>query len=213
MYEVTQFRPDPLHKLAGWTDVNFILSLMKRHSNALGFLPGQAIVQYAASGRILVTHENEEHAGYLLGRNALRYDPRIAPITQAAICMDARRRGLGLRLVDDYCEMSRLDGRSAVQCWCADDIDATSFWPEAGFVAIARRWPTNTRIRSLTLWRRPTTACVLAADLQRLPPLAGYRASRVGKIELIAGTADTRRTRDEWDMCADITQDDCNSPG
>ena len=78
------------HAIATERDASFVLDLQKKFSDALGFLPAAAVRNYVESGRVLIGKENDDHAGYVLGRGALRYDPRIAPITQAAVRMDAR---------------------------------------------------------------------------------------------------------------------------
>lgn len=169
-------------------DLNFLIDLQKQHSEALGFLPGEAIAAYLGSGRILIGQHNDLEAGYILGRPQLRYDPRIAPITQCAVAMDLKRRHLGLEMVEQWVTSAFLDGKKCVQCWCADDLDARLFWPAAGFWAVARRYPDNQRARSLTLWRRTTSQAELHADFLTLPPLAGYKAGKVGRVEsLIAG--------------------------
>lgn len=164
-------------------DGSFVRTIQKQHSEALGFLPGGAIDAYLASGRVLLGAENGDNAGYILGRPQMRYDNRIAPITQAAVAMDLKRRHLGLAMVDQWVTSAFLAGKACVQCWCADDLDSRFFWPAAGFVAIARRWPMNTRSRSLTLWRRSTSSAPLTIDFFALPPLAGFRASKVGRVE------------------------------
>lgn len=170
-------------RMATADDEKFIIHLQKQHSEALGFLPRKAIQTYLASERILLGQENECQAGYILGRPQMRYDTRIAPITQCAVSMDLKRRHLGLGMVEAWATAAFLNGKQCVQCWCADDLDASMFWPAAGFTAIARRWPNNTRARSLTLWRRACSLGEMGSDFFKLPPLAGYRASNVGRVE------------------------------
>jgi hypothetical protein len=198
-------------KIATPADSRFVADLQRKHSDALGFLPRVAIDTYVASGRVLIGRENDDHAGYILGRNSLRYDRRIAPITQAAVCMDARRRHLGLALVEAWCSAAYQDGRSCVQCWCADDLESATFWPAVGFTAIARRWPQNSRRRSLTLWRRPIRSADLDPTFRVLPPLAGHRASKVGRIELLVGGGSAVMRPDDQYLIFDLLTDDCES--
>lgn len=201
------FNPAGL-RIATAHDAKFVRHLQKQHSEALGFLPGAAIDSYLAAGRVLLGQENAMNAGYILGRPQMRYDPRIAPITQAAVAMDLKRRHLGLEMVDAWCTAAFLDGKECVQCWCADDLDARLFWPAVGFVAVARRYPNNQRARSLTLWRRPSTQGELKESLTTLPPLAGFKASKVGRIEsLLPGRRESRRF-DPQLLLFDVLADD-----
>lgn len=172
-------------RVAAADEIAFVCKVQKQHSGALGFLPRGAIDVYVAAGRVLIGEQNGDEAGYILGRQGMRYDQRIAPITQCAVDMSAQRRTLGMQMVEAWVTGAFLDGRGCVQCWCADDIDAQHFWPACGFTPIARRWPQNSRCRSLTLWRRSTSTAALQDEFKRLPPLAGFKASKVGRIEII----------------------------
>lgn len=201
-------RPTPDLTLATADKLAFVRDLQKRHSGALGFLPAAAIEAYIAGGRVLCSTHNGQDAGYVLGRNALRYDPRIAPITQAAVCMDLQRRNAGLRMVEQWCNAAADDGRQCVQCWCADDLDSRFFWPAAGFHAIARRWPENSRDRSLTLWRRPIPGPLLASWMEQLPPLAGFKASKIGRVISLTNAAEVVRPNAEQLFLFDTLADD-----
>lgn len=163
----------------------FVKKIQKQFSESLGFLPGAAIDSYLVAGRVLIGNQNDQQAGYILGRPQMRYDPTIAPITQAAVAMDAQRRSLGLGLVNQWVTSAFLAGKACVQCWCADDLDSRFFWPAAGFTAIARRWPENSRRRSITLWRRSTSVAPLADQYFTLPPLAGFKATKIGRVSLL----------------------------
>lgn len=190
-------------RVATAEDEKFVIHLQKQHSEALGFLPREAVKTYIAAGRVLLGQENDCQAGYILGRPKMRYDPRIAPITQCAVSMDLKRRHLGLGMVDAWATAAFLDGKKCVQCWCADDLDASLFWPAAGFTAIARRWPKNTRARSLTLWRRACSLGEMGDDLYRLPPLAGFKATKVGRIESLIDGRFNQQTTDSNQRPAD----------
>lgn len=201
------FRPQGL-RLATEADWNFVVKVQKQHTNALGFLPGGALRAYIESGRVLVGEQNDAEAGYIVGRPKMRYDPRIAPITQCAVAMDAQRRHLGLRMVACWMLAAALDGRSCVQCWCADDIDAAQFWPAAGFTAIARRYPTNARARSLTLWRAMTSGDPLHPSFLEIPAVAGYRAAGIGRVEALNGRFDPARVQKPESLLLDYMIDD-----
>lgn len=159
-------------------DSLFVRDLQRRFSNQLGFLPGAALDEMRAGGRQFVGTENGEPAGYLTGWRRLKCQPLVAPIIQAAVCLDARRRKLGLALVDAYSQDAWVDGRLAVQCWCAADLEACDFWAAAGFVLVGEREPENARKRRLLLYRRPLPGC--PEKLLREPPRrAGHTAALI----------------------------------
>lgn len=159
-------------------DSLFLRDLQRRFSNQLGFLPGAALEEMRQSGRQFVGTENGEPAGYLTGWRRLKCQTAVAPIIQAAVAMDARRRRLGLALVEAFCQDAWVDGRLVVQCWCAADLEAVDFWDAAGFVQIGEREPGNARRRRLLLLRRPLPGC--PDDVLRAPPRrAGHTASLV----------------------------------
>lgn len=165
-------------RVATDADSLFLRSLQRKYSNQLGFLPGKALDEMRQCGRQFVGLENGEPAGYVTGWRRLKCQTAVAPIIQAAVAMDARRRRLGLALVEDFCCDAWVDGRQAVQCWCAADLEAVDFWAAAGFVQIAEREPLNARRRRLLLFRRPLPGCT--DDVLRTPPRrAGHTASLV----------------------------------
>lgn len=159
------------------TDTRYLSHLQKIFSNQLGFLPKPALDIYTANGWALIGSENDTEAGYILGRPQYRYEKRMAPITQAAVAMDAQRKMLGLSLVNAWCERAKEAGKDVVQCSCANDIDAMKFWPEAGFTPICELDPKNARGRKMTIWRialrgfRPSW-------FYEPPQAAGFRAKR-----------------------------------
>lgn len=181
---------EPTIVTAGLGDLPYIKALACKFSNQLGFLPTPAIEEYLQQSWVTLTKENGEPAGYLLGRPRLRWQPLMRPITQAAVAMDAQRRQHGLRLVADLCGRALADGKQAVQCCCANDIDAMSFWPMAGFVKICELSPENARGRLLTCWRRclsPTQP----AWFYDVPKCSGSRARRTnaGQLFLFSNSA------------------------
>lgn len=157
-------------------DYSFVVDLQNKFAWALGFLPHVALRAYVDMGGVTIAQDNDQHAGYLLGRERLRCAPHVRPIYQAAVCMDVQRRHLGLELVERTAAAAVAAGQSIVQCWCRTDLDANQFWAAAGFVSVAIRRPDTWRGLPLILWRRPLTAAA-AAQLLHLPRAAGYRAS------------------------------------
>lgn len=164
-------------------DARYLSHLQKVFSNQLGFLPKPALDVYAAKGWAMIGSENGTEAGYILGRPQYRYEKRMAPITQAAVAMDAQRKSLGLSLVNAWCEKARQDGKDVVQCSCANDIDAMKFWPEAGFFPICELDPKNARGRKMTVWRIPLRG--FRPSWFGTPPIAaGFRAKRSTQSQL-----------------------------
>lgn len=183
----TPAEPPPL-RIASPADTSFVLDLQKRWTNALGFLPTAAIDWYISNGRVLLSDDNGDNAGYLLGRSSLRCQPHVQPITQAAVAFDAQRRSHGLRLVEGLATAAAAAGRQILQCWCRVDLDANAFWRAAGFVPIGIRRPHNVRGQPLILWRRPI-ATITAETLVTLPTLAGYQAKTADRMRHLT-TAD-----------------------
>lgn len=164
-------------------DTVFICHLQRIFSDQLGFIPTQGIEAYASHGWALIGRENEQHAGYILGRNQYRWNPLLAPITQAAIAMDAQRRKLGLALVSEWCDAAKHNQKLAVQAICANNIDAMLFWPAAGFVPIVELNPDNARGRKVTVWRKCFPSRV-PEWFWEAPPVSGYRARKTAPGQL-----------------------------
>lgn len=169
--------PAPL-RTAVAADRTFVASLQRRFSNQLGFLPTAAIDALIEERRVTLGIENGEPAGYLIARRRLRCQTFTAPIVQAAVCMDLRRRKLGMAMVEALCQDAWVDGRSVVQCWCREDLEACDFWNACGFVAVADRHPGNARNKRMILYRRPLPGCS-DVTLRTVPANAGYRAKRI----------------------------------
>lgn len=158
--------------------LKFLSHLQKQFSNHLGYLPTAALQWYVEQKRIGLAFENNEPAGYVLGRTHFRYQPEMRPITQAAVAMDAQRRHIGLALVDRVITHARQAGQLAVQACCAADLDANEFWYAAGFHAIGVIQPDNARGRKIVVWRKPLTT-TLPEWFREAPHQAGHRARRL----------------------------------
>jgi N-acetylglutamate synthase-like GNAT family acetyltransferase len=159
-------------------DALFVRHLQQLHSNAIGFIPNEATSWYIDNRRCLIALENDEPAGMLLGRPALRWNIALRPITQAAVDFSAQRRHIGLALVEALAADAREAGQMAVQACCRQGLDANAFWLAAGFEEICRLAPTTARGKPIICWRlqldrghRPTWFSIA-------PPVSGYRAAR-----------------------------------
>lgn len=145
--------------------VRFIDDLAHKNSEALSFIPRPRLEQYADRGQILLARENDEPAGFLVfGRGW----PETR-IYQACTQYDARRRQLGLDLVERLAERATADSALCVRLWCADDLDANAFWASAGFVPVRKRAGGRRRGRVHTLWVRDLGTGLFALPAAREP--------------------------------------------
>jgi ribosomal protein S18 acetylase RimI-like enzyme len=111
-------------------DLAYVCMLQKAHGEALGFIPRAALAQKIELGRVRLSLENGDPAGYLHHGSLAVPEVRIF---QAAIQYDARRRHLGLALVDDLLARAGDAGARAVSLRCLSELDANDFWCAAGF--------------------------------------------------------------------------------
>jgi ribosomal protein S18 acetylase RimI-like enzyme len=156
-------------------DLTFVDSLQRKFARSLGFLPRAALEVNLASGNVTLTRENEDSAGYLLVRPVLSWQPKLASIIQAAVCMDAQRRHHGLALLLLIESEARARGQVALQANCAVGVEANEFWQAAGFKPIAHMTPATKSGRHIICWRKPLTRS-LPAWFTDLPSRAGHRS-------------------------------------
>lgn len=131
----------------------YMQALARKHFEAIGFLPGQAITEAIDQGRVLLGLENGDPAGYLLFKHRMPDNPGVTAIFQAVVQMDARRHSLGRELVASVVRTAELVGNKIVQLWCAEGLEANEFWPAAGFTPVALRQGGKRRNRLHVLWR------------------------------------------------------------
>lgn len=182
---------DPI-RIATLKDLNYVLALQRKFSNQLGFLPRAALEGYLDNGRVTIVQENDEPAGYILGRPALRWMALLRPITQAAIQYDAQRRHLGELLVARAEAEARDFGQAAIQVMCREGIDANAFWAAVGFQKIGQTNPQNARQRLMNCWRKPLNPVWTPRWFHALPPVSGHLARRT--LEAQAQTNPIART-------------------
>lgn len=170
-------RPFGRVRIATPADLQFVLALQRKHTNAVGHLPTAAIEWYIAHERCTLAIENAEPAGYVLGRAALRWCIALRPITQAAICFDAQRRHHGLALVAAETTAAGEAGQIAIQAMCREGLDANEFWAAAGFDKIGSYAPGNARAREVICWRKQLTP-YRPKWFEIMPPVAGWKGKR-----------------------------------
>lgn len=156
-------------------DLLFVLDLQRKYSNQVGYLPTPAIERYLTDNDISIAVDNDTPAGYLLGKPTLRWQPLLAPITQAAVAMDAQRRHHGLNLLADLAAAAAARGQVGLQACCAVGVEANEFWHAAGFVPICHMTPDNARSREIICWRLPLTKRIPLWFAQP-PARAGWHA-------------------------------------
>lgn len=158
-------------------DLNFLVHLQKRFSNALGFIPRQGLEWYLENRRVYLAVENGQPSGYCLGRERLKHTPELRPVTQAAIDFSAQRRKAGLALVRRFEDEARQANQQGLQAMCREGLDANHFWLAAGFEEIGRYDPENTRNRPMICWRK-----LLAPHrpywFNEMPTYCGWKAAR-----------------------------------
>lgn len=127
---VSRHHPLPPVTAATPRDLPYVVALQKRHADALGFIPRLALEQKIELGRIRLARENGEPAGFLHHGSLARPEVRVF---QAAIQYDARRRRMGLALVDDLVRRATDAGARGVSLRCLSFLEANEFWDAAGF--------------------------------------------------------------------------------
>lgn len=164
-------------RIATTYDKAFVDDLAIQFSNALGFIPNQALDWYLSAGCVRLGLENGEPAGYILSREYLRWNRAMRPITQAAVCMDAQRRHLGLAILSDLEDHARSAGQIATQACCREGLESNAFWEAAGYQLICKLDPQSARARHVNVWRKQITP-YRPTWFEVVPPVAGYRAKK-----------------------------------
>ena len=136
---------------------DFVVSLMEKNYESLGFLPRPKLEEYAQRGQVLLELENDEPCGYLVYGNGW---PRLR-IYQACIQYDARRREHGISLVTKLVRVADERRCEMITLWCADDLDANAFWKVAGFSFGGQREGGMKRGRKHNLWVMRLQTCQL----------------------------------------------------
>lgn len=164
-------------RVATIADLKFVVDLQKKFSNEVGFIPKAGIEFYCEQGLVRLVCENDEPAGYILGREKFRWSSSYAPITQAAVAMDAQRRHLGIALVNELARSAKQAGQLAIQATCKADLEANAFWFAAGFEEIWRlKRETADKVERI-VWRRSLTT-LPPDDFILPPPRSGHKARK-----------------------------------
>lgn len=126
----------------------YVRDLMAKNYEAVGFLPLPRLEEYAQRGQILLQTENDTPCGYLAFGNGW---PTLK-VYQCCIQYDARRLDHASDLVNRLVAIARQRGCTAISLWCADDLEANSFWRASGFQFGGQRDVGNRRGRKHNAW-------------------------------------------------------------
>ena len=111
-------------------DLSYVVHLQKKFGHALGFIPRAGLAEKIERDQVRLVRENGEPAGYLHHGSIARPEVRIF---QAAVQYDARRRHLGLALVDELVKRATRAGAAGLSLRCLSFLEANDFWRAAGF--------------------------------------------------------------------------------
>lgn len=168
-------------------DLRFILHLMKREHESLGFIPREGVERRIERREVSIALENGDVAGFCLFGKSYSHASFIRPIFQACIDFDVRRRRLGLDLVGAVERSALLDGQCLVRLWCRASLPANEFWKSAGYVLAGQREGGAKRKIPCNLWvkqLRPTCATDVVLALQPARGTAGVYATRDQILEV-----------------------------
>jgi hypothetical protein len=143
-------------------DRSYVVSLQRKFSNQLGFIPAAGLDVYISRGSVLLSTENGEPAGYVLHRAPSRRDAGVAKIIQTAVQLDAQRRSHGLALVESIAAQHAAAGAELLQACVRSDLESNAFFNAAGFRPVAIRSAPSARELPHIIWRRPLTPAGVA---------------------------------------------------
>lgn len=114
-------------------NANFIITLMKTETDALGFIPAPSIrTRWIPNGRfILQRNRHGRRVGYLLHGPPKIHRPLF--VNQICVDIDDRLRKYAAAAVLELLARARSAGASSIRLRCAEDLDANLFWRALGF--------------------------------------------------------------------------------
>lgn len=127
-------------------DLAAVDSLMKKHSQTLGFLPTEALRDHLASGGVLGAKVDRTLVGYLLYTS----NPRRFRITQLCVSEEFRGEGIARKLLEKLKQSAST--QSSIELNCRRDFPADAMWPRLGFVPIGEKPGRSVARHPLTHW-------------------------------------------------------------
>lgn len=115
-------------------DLAFIVGLMRKNTDALGFIPITSIkTNYIDKGRyVLQTDRRGRKVGYLLHGTIKAGKPVV--ITQHVIEYDKRLQGFGWDAFRQFVKRCATFQASLISLKCGSDLPAVQFWQSCGFM-------------------------------------------------------------------------------
>jgi hypothetical protein len=173
-------------RLATLLDIPYIVSLSKKESFCLGFIPKMAY-ESAVTGiktgkrwsntcndRLYVCEENNDLVGFVL----FSYG-NPAKCNQICIQQDARLIERGQALLSAAIAHGNLRGIEDFACGCADDLPSNFFWSKMGWQKVAERFGIShkntwkqTSKRVINLYRFQTS-CLFTNEFGMILPKEG----------------------------------------
>lgn len=109
-------------------DASFMIGLMKRNTDALGFIPSTVVRARFVKQNWYLIQRNRfgKRLGYLIHGPAR--PPKPCFVHQACIDFEKRNRGFGTELVDELVARATRARCRLILLRCAIDLDAIDFW-------------------------------------------------------------------------------------
>ena len=136
-------------KTASIRDLRFVVSLQRRWSNTVGFLPACTHQRYIEAGHVLIVLENDEPAGFL---NFTITTKGLLRLPQVAIHPDLLRTTLGSKVMRTLIRHAERNQMGAIRLTSRSDLQANIFWPTLGFKPTAILTPRTRRNKPHIEW-------------------------------------------------------------
>ena len=132
--------------------VAYAVSLAKKHTDEIGFIPQYRYDQAAADDRLFLQSLNDDPCGFLLAGPMRANTP--VHIYQTVIQTDARRILQASHLVDRLAAQAAAADATAILLRVAADLPAVQFWLANGFECLGETPGGTRRRRRILQFRR-----------------------------------------------------------
>lgn len=154
----------------------FVRSLAKSESNALGFLPDEALDWYAHRGMLIGGEVNGDPTCFALGKLGSPTYPDAVSLFMTAVRQDARRLHHAAWMLDVIKKAAYGRGLKRIQLWCRADVGASELWAWCGMQPVAARKGGSGRDIPHVCWMLPLDGGHVHAGL-----LSTRRRGRAGQ--------------------------------
>lgn len=127
--------------------------LMRLNSDAVGFLPTQAVERAACRGGLIIQRMKSQRIGYLLF-GPIRPNKDVY-IWQLCIDKDLRGLGHGKKTFSELYKRAKKMNASGIRVRCADNLSSNQFWKTLGFRHVTTQKPKNRRNRAINVYHLP----------------------------------------------------------